>query len=919
MDDIADLVLTPFRDIVEKGRTAVQNAGDTQPMLKASQALLKEGERALKKIEPLCKKHFDDYGPNFIAALRDNDDIAQFRLQLTDMLWEFDDYIEVDDFDAAKFTELQMQSRTAAPKIYDILLKMKLEAPAQFNSQHFMSQLSPPSSPHPMPTMLMPQMPPTPSVAGSIAGRDSVSSFKTDSKSVGDAATAETANEQLRVLLDKAFNTSNNTNSIDLMSPPMPPPDRALPMPPPAPPAAVDQLPPRPPSTNPWDIRIKNIASDDERSMRDGPQARRRPPVDSALQTPVEGSSPGSPFTSAKNFSIPRSNYSDSTRSSSLMPDSARSSGLLQEYTLDGDDKHSSLTSQLTNYSMSPTQVSRPRAPSSTTTYSGSTPTIPEEMSRDKAIRSRSTSRPRPVPVMYSPMPYRSQPRPRQPSYPTTSEERMEDTKPSPRNDSLSDSAQQQSTSERRLSDAESLLDPNPLPVSTRPPPYDRRPSAVNTEQQTQQPPLSGLELARRNTGMTANEIPDSGLIPVDTSMPGAVLASLPPQDLTIDNQSSFYVMKQFCAGATDVINGGIGVKRIKKPGFSVTAVAAKCTHCLYELDFKHVEFDLNKQEEGNYTKNGIGYRLRFLQKSHLHAKRVDDVMYACVFCIHTSRTLDQSDSTVFTSTAALFAHLARHPRPLPDVPGIAVVDQTEVPPHLVNDYDLLFNSPPEPHPVRERAAEIAHLPTGHAKESARRLFGQRLLPDRTPALELIQGAKITGVTWPARYGGEWAFGWHDGVFASIPVEILKLDRPPFSLIKRNNSSRVRAKARWKFSVKEKNEDWLKFDKDEIITNISWSSPEYWCWSGTNAKGKWGVFPQAFLDPNSLQEISSMIGSDRSSILSNEKNKSGTMLTSFSTRSKNGRPPSVAGSTSSGETTRSGFGGSRSLRRLRGD
>jgi hypothetical protein len=72
MDDIADLVLTPFRDIVEKGRTAVQNAGDTQPMLKASQALLKEGERALKRIEPLCKKHFDDYGPNFVAALRDN-------------------------------------------------------------------------------------------------------------------------------------------------------------------------------------------------------------------------------------------------------------------------------------------------------------------------------------------------------------------------------------------------------------------------------------------------------------------------------------------------------------------------------------------------------------------------------------------------------------------------------------------------------------------------------------------------------------------------------------------------------------------------------------------------------------------------------------------------------------------------------
>jgi hypothetical protein len=267
------------------------------------------------------------------------------------------------------------------------------------------------------------------------------------------------------------------------------------------------------------------------------------------------------------------------------------------------------------------------------------------------------------------------------------------------------------------------------------------------------------------------------------------------------------------------------------------------------------------------------------------------------------------------------------------------VVDQTEVPPHLVNDYDLLFKSPPEPHPVRVRAAEIAHLPTAHAKESARRLFGQRLLPDRTPALELIQGAKITGLMWPPRYAGEWAFGWHDGTFASIPTDIIKLDRPPFSQIKRNNSSRIRAKAKWKFSVKEKNEDWLKFDKDEMITNISCKSlliyirrkknkntnrqlgsyPEYWCWTGTNAKGKWGVFPQSFLDHNTLQEVSSTIGSDRSSILSNEKNKSSTMLPSFSTRSKNGRPPSVAGSTSSGETTRSGFGSSRSLRRLRGE
>lgn len=72
MDDIADFVLTPFREIVEKGQTAVENAGDTQPMLKASQSLVKEGERALKKIEPLCKKHLEEYGSNFLEAIKAN-------------------------------------------------------------------------------------------------------------------------------------------------------------------------------------------------------------------------------------------------------------------------------------------------------------------------------------------------------------------------------------------------------------------------------------------------------------------------------------------------------------------------------------------------------------------------------------------------------------------------------------------------------------------------------------------------------------------------------------------------------------------------------------------------------------------------------------------------------------------------------
>lgn len=207
-------------------------------------------------------------------------------------------------------------------------------------------------------------------------------------------------------------------------------------------------------------------------------------------------------------------------------------------------------------------------------------------------------------------------------------------------------------------------------------------------------------------------------------------------------------------------------------------------------------------------------------------AKRVDDVLYACLFCIHEGRTLDESDATVFFTTRALFSHLARHPRPLPVVPGITVVETPDMPPQLRNNYDLHFPQPPASHPAKEHSAELTGLPTGVAKEQARRIYGQRLLYDRTEALELAQGARISGIKWPPKYNGEWIFAWHDGVFASVPTDVIKLDRPLSSEIKMGGTSHVKAKAKWKFAPKDKEKgDWLKFDKNEIITNISCKAP----------------------------------------------------------------------------------------------
>ena len=86
--------------------------------------------------------------------------------------------------------------------------------------------------------------------------------------------------------------------------------------------------------------------------------------------------------------------------------------------------------------------------------------------------------------------------------------------------------------------------------------------------------------------------------------------------------------------------------------GFTGTHVVAKCTGCFYELDYKQVELDVVQSgqsqygsttsspatnrlspDQGNFTTHGIGFRIRFLQKSHVATKRIDENLYACLFC----------------------------------------------------------------------------------------------------------------------------------------------------------------------------------------------------------------------------------------------------------------------------------------------
>ena len=710
------------------------------------------------------------------------EEISNFRTELTDLLWDFDDYVEADAFEADEFAKLQALSRKAAPKIYDILMRMRLEVPVVNDNRHFMSQLSPPSSPHPGP------LSPAQSTGflregHTPATRSSMSGSQTDARSLADRQLVEDATTQMENHVAQGRMPSIQSNVIgagyiesqeayEVTAAPQPPP---------------------PPSDDPWDPQHAPRVEDYDHDTTD---VERRPTVHRP-ESPVDPAiSPMSPDNRRRLGSAPQRS-------------SGGAMGFSDSDSHEHDPHRQSVSSTNSNFmgGYAPTSQ-RPR----TATLS---PSIPEEghvsprSGRPPMYVEQLQVRPPPVPPL---LPNRNHSLPqRQPNIYST--------------DDVEDINRQ-------------YVNPNaPPPSAPLPPPpvpvKDHGTAVGRTGSESQ----SGPDTPTTQPGLEVAFHDDPGLIPVSSEAqdtPSERQLSLTPKDCAIGSGSSFYLYKGFCEGAKEVVRGEIGVKKTKKPGFQTALTVARCTHCLFELDFTQIEIDINKEDKGNYQKSGIEYRLRFLQKSHLPAKRVDDVLYGCVFCIQAGRTLDECDSTVFTTTKALFTHMARHARPFPNIDGIAVVDQPEMPVNLRNDYDVHFISPPVAHPAQLNLSQITGLPTGVAKDHSRRIYGQKLLFDRSPALELCHGAKITGITWPEKYNGDWIFAWHDGIFASAPAEIIRLEAPPQGEIRMVGSSLVRAKARWKFQQKEKDKNkdtdaasWLKIDKNDVITNISCKLPAF--------------------------------------------------------------------------------------------
>lgn len=174
-ESIRDLIVAPFRDLVAQGRIAGANADNANKddMRTMAQSLVKEGERALKRLEPLCQKKCEEFGAVFVNAVKDDgendffvmcesfnlartnkavEEISHHIENLNDLLYDFEEFVEAENFDAERFLELQACSRKAAPIVSHRITRLKFPSPAGERP----GTITPPLSPW-RPTLLIRQ------------------------------------------------------------------------------------------------------------------------------------------------------------------------------------------------------------------------------------------------------------------------------------------------------------------------------------------------------------------------------------------------------------------------------------------------------------------------------------------------------------------------------------------------------------------------------------------------------------------------------------------------------------------------------------------------------------------------------------------------------------------------------------------
>ncbi|CAK7270766.1 hypothetical protein SEPCBS119000_004254 [Sporothrix epigloea] len=378
--------------------------------------------------------------------------------------------------------------------------------------------------------------------------------------------------------------------------------------------------------------------------------------------------------------------------------------------------------------------------------------------------------------------------------------------------------------------------------------------------------------------------------------------------DCSIGPKSTFERMGGFCNGALLYRTGGHWTAIKQQGGYVANKQASigRCVSCGYGHNYEEVRLDMDRKPEATFTKaNGVRFRLRLLYKSHIgnntSSQRQPESHYACVFCVHSGASAREGDATVFTTPEHLLLHIARHPQPLPVVPGITVLYGSQPGSsgltsggHLssamssvstgsntadANDFDLHLVNPPLPTPVPPAISQSA-VATASC-EHVQRYGGKKLA--RPPhyggdMLHFLAGARIVSVMFPEQWEGKWCMGWHDGFVGAFPAKCVQVEPPRQNEIPMASSdSGMSVTARWKWKPGEGRQEatekktgrtskfksqaeseaasvWLSFEKGETIFNVRCLYADHWCWAGTNSKGRFGVFPQSHIITRTLQQ-----------------------------------------------------------------
>lgn len=413
-------------------------------------------------------------------------------------------------------------------------------------------------------------------------------------------------------------------------------------------------------------------------------------------------------------------------------------------------------------------------------------------------------------------------------------------------------------------------------------PPSPSIPPAIPEEWRLYEPPAS-------IAGFSSSSLASGGSI-ISSQPPGGPQPREP--DTAVGPRSSLYQLHGFCGGAQAfrATAHQDGVRRVAGHVAGVSTATARCARCAYGHAFAELALDVNdKSPRAAFARpGGALFRIRLLYKSHLAADRPSEAFYGCLFCARAGAVPREGEATVFRGADDLLRHLVRHPRPLPEVPGVTVLYGKEIlaTDPRVHDFDVWLTEDPQPGADADAMAAMAtavaeRLPFATASRSHVQRYAEKRLPrpDGKGAGSLLQffvGARVVGVEFPRALAGKWCTGWHDGEWGYFPAKAVelekptpgRLDAPPLQFQAASAASAVSVVARWRWdpaaSIRDAAEKgWVGFDKGERITNVGWpvlvegvggGGREAWCWSGTNAKGKFGVFPRSHVDEATLRD-----------------------------------------------------------------